>query len=219
MGQTFRYVVTPNADHIIRIVGSPDCAALYNDAWLCVNDSRVVQLLLRIGGYDLPAIRGSDLTAALLGAPWMRNHRVIVIGGDERVSLWLQSRIAPHLLAYHNPSMGFCASSERFNEVINFIELHLPGIVFLAVGSPNQELVAAECLRRGLRGGIAVCIGAGIVMAAGIEKRAPVFMQCYGLEWLYRLVKNPRRLAWRYFRDIRIVTVVAREIIQGRLFN
>src|SRR5579863_8937494 len=65
MGE-FRYVVTPNADHITRLARSPELRDIYNRAWLCLNDSRVVQLLMRAGGIELPVIRGSDIAAELL---------------------------------------------------------------------------------------------------------------------------------------------------------
>ena len=211
----FNYVVTPNADHIMRIVERPALQQIYNRAWLCLNDSRVIQLLLRAGGFDLPVVRGSDLALELLTSQWIRDKRVIVIGGDERVSQWLKSLSGPERLFHYNPPMGFVNSGEELDRVVGFIEQHLPAVVFLAVGSPNQEIVADECMRRGLRGGIAFCVGAGILMAAGIERRAPSVFRFAGLEWLYRLARNPRRLAGRYLRDVRIFKIVAREVFLG----
>jgi N-acetylglucosaminyldiphosphoundecaprenol N-acetyl-beta-D-mannosaminyltransferase len=210
--QAFRYVVTPNADHIVRLADRPSLRNIYNGAWLCLNDSRVLQLLLRTGGFNLPVIRGSDLVSELLNSRWIMDKRVIVIGGGERVSAWLRSLPGPKAVFHHNPPMGFIHSREAVDEVVDFIEQHLPAVIFLAVGSPNQELVADRCRQLGLRGGLAFCIGAGILMAAGIEKRAPPVVRTAGFEWLYRLSRNPRRLAARYFRDVRILRIVAREI-------
>jgi exopolysaccharide biosynthesis WecB/TagA/CpsF family protein len=210
----FRYVVTPNADHIIRLVENPLLRSIYNNAWLCLNDSRVVQLLLRMGGYELPAIRGSDLAIGLLGSQWMCGKRLIVIGGDERITRWLNSLSGPCAIFHYNPPMGFISSRPSFDEVIAFIEQHLPAVVFLAVGSPSQELVADACRRRDLRGGVAFCVGAGILMAAGIEKRAPLALRFAGLEWLYRLARDPRRLSVRYLRDLDVLRIVAKEVLQ-----
>lgn len=212
----FRYIVTPNADHILRIVERAPLRAIYNGAWLCLNDSRVLQLLLRLGGIELPVVRGSDLALELLSSPWIDGKRVVVIGGDERVSRWLQSLPGPAMVHHYNPPMGFIESSDATDEVVDFIARHLPAVVFLAVGSPNQEIVADACVRRGLRGGIAFCVGAGILMAAGVERRAPPAFRFAGLEWLYRLARDPRRLAGRYLRDVRILRIVAREVLWGR---
>jgi N-acetylglucosaminyldiphosphoundecaprenol N-acetyl-beta-D-mannosaminyltransferase len=209
----FLYVVTPNADHIMRMAERPALRAIYDKAWLCLNDSRVVQLLLRAGGLELPVVRGSDLAAELLGSQWIRGKRVVVIGGDERVSRWLNSLAGPDIAFHYNPPMGFIQSRDEIDRVVEFIEQCLPAVVFLAVGSPNQEIVADACLRRGLRGGIAFCVGAGILMAAGIERRAPAAFRFAGLEWLYRLARDPKRLAGRYLRDVRILRIVAREVL------
>jgi N-acetylglucosaminyldiphosphoundecaprenol N-acetyl-beta-D-mannosaminyltransferase len=212
----FRYVVTPNADHIVRMTDRPGLLDIYNKAWLCLNDSRIVQLLLRLGGFDLPVIRGSDLVARMLGSQWLRGKRIVVVGGDETLHRWLQCLTAPETIFHYNPPMGFISTRNGLENVVDFIEQHLPAFVFLAVGSPNQEIVADACARKGLRGGVAFCVGAGILMAAGIEKRAPAFMRFVGLEWLYRLAQDPRRLAGRYFRDFRIFRLAAHEIIRER---
>ena len=212
----FRYVVTPNADHIVRLKQAPTLRKIYNGAWLCLNDSRVIQLLLRLGGTNLPAIRGSDLALELLTSQWIEDKRVIVIGGDERVSQRLNSLCKAEMVFHYNPPLGFIRSKEAIGKVVDFIESHLPAVVFLAVGSPNQEIVADACVRRGLRHGIAFCIGAAILMAAGVERRAPPAVQFAGLEWLYRLARDPRRLASRYLRDVKILPIVAREIIRRR---
>lgn len=209
----FRYVVTPNADHIVRVVETPALRDIYNRAWLCLNDSRVIQLLLRVGRLDLPVVRGSDLAVQILTSPWIRNKRVIVIGGDERVSRWLASLSNPDIVFHYNPPMGFIRSEQEVDNAIDFIKCRLPAVVFLAVGSPGQEIVADTCVRRGLRSGIAFCVGAGILMAAGIERRAPIAVRSVGLEWFYRLARDPRRLAGRYLRDVRILPIVGKEIM------
>jgi N-acetylglucosaminyldiphosphoundecaprenol N-acetyl-beta-D-mannosaminyltransferase len=212
----FKYIVTPNVDHVIRIAKNSALREIYNRAWLCMNDSRVLQLLLGIGGLHLPTIRGSDLTAQLLSSEWVHGKRLIVIGGDERVAAWLTHIVGTNGVFHYNPPMGFIRSIEALDAVIGFIEQRLPAVVFLAVGSPNQEILADACVRKGLRGAVALCVGAGILMAAGIERRAPPALQWAGLEWLYRLVRDPGRLAKRYLLDMRIFVIVARELIDRR---
>jgi len=209
----FRYVVTPNADHIMRIMESPRLRDIYNGAWICVNDSRVVQLLLWACGVTLPTICGSDLTAALLQSQWISRQTIIVIGGDASISPWLKCRVGHDHVFHYNPPMGFFSCSETVESVIEFIRQHLPAIIFLAVGSPSQEIIAATCRHRGMKGGIALCIGAGLLMAAGIEKRAPPIMRFAGIEWLYRLIRDPRRLAGRYFRNLGIFRIIVREFL------
>ena len=69
---------------------------------------------------------------------------------------------------------------------------------FLAIGSPQQEIIAQKLKERGKVRGLALCIGAAINFLTGIEQRAPHWMQEAGLEWLYRLTRDPRRLWKRY---------------------
>jgi exopolysaccharide biosynthesis WecB/TagA/CpsF family protein len=212
----FRYIVTPNADHIVRIAERPGLREIYNNAWICLNDSRVLQLLLGAGGFHLPAIRGSDLVNSLLGSQWPQGKKIVVIGGDEQVRRWLLSLPTSQPVQHYNPPMGFIQSREAVDDVLDFIAQHLPAYVFLAVGSPNQEIVADACVRRGLRGGIAFCVGAAILMSAGFERRAPHVLQSAGLEWLYRLARDPQRLAGRYWHDVGVLRLVAHELVRRR---
>jgi exopolysaccharide biosynthesis WecB/TagA/CpsF family protein len=69
---------------------------------------------------------------------------------------------------------------------------------FLAIGSPQQEIIAQKLKERGIARGLALCVGAAINFLTGIERRAPLWMQQAGLEWLYRLSRDPRRLWRRY---------------------
>src|SRR5881628_3239252 len=73
--------------------------------------------------------------------------------------------------------------------------------IFLAVGSPQQEMVAHEVSSIEGATGIALCIGAGLEFVTGEQKRAPKTMQLLGLEWAHRLLSNPRRLWRRYLVD------------------
>jgi exopolysaccharide biosynthesis WecB/TagA/CpsF family protein len=68
----------------------------------------------------------------------------------------------------------------------------------LAVGSPQQEVLAQRLQSRGVARGLALCVGASIDFMTGVERRAPLWMQRSGFEWLYRLSQNPTRLAKRY---------------------
>jgi exopolysaccharide biosynthesis WecB/TagA/CpsF family protein len=68
----------------------------------------------------------------------------------------------------------------------------------IAVGSPQQELIAAEIRDIDNGRGTGLCIGASIDFLAGREKRAPLWMQRLALEWLYRLLGNPARMWRRY---------------------
>jgi exopolysaccharide biosynthesis WecB/TagA/CpsF family protein len=81
---------------------------------------------------------------------------------------------------------------------VAFVLAHPARFVFLAVGSPQQEVLAAAIAATGRATGIGLCIGASLEFLAGGSRRAPRWMQRCGLEWLFRLCRDPRRLAHRY---------------------
>ena len=102
-------------------------------------------------------------------------------------------------LQHHSPPMGFIRDPQAVEQTLRFVEAHSPfRFCFLAVGSPQQELLAQEIKQRGVARGLALCIGASINFLTGAERRAPRWIQLANLEWLYRLLQNPGRLARRY---------------------
>ncbi|MHB8899058.1 MAG: WecB/TagA/CpsF family glycosyltransferase [Thermoguttaceae bacterium] len=87
-------------------------------------------------------------------------------------------------------------TSEEDEEVVQRINASGAGIVFIGLGAPKQDLFAHA--HRGRIEGVQVCVGAAFDFHAGSLKMAPPWMQQCGLEWLYRLLREPRRLWRRY---------------------
>jgi exopolysaccharide biosynthesis WecB/TagA/CpsF family protein len=95
--------------------------------------------------------------------------------------------------------MGFIGDPAAVETCLQFIESASPfRFCFLAVGSPQQERIAALLRARGRARGLGLCVGASLNFLTGAEKRAPQWVQRLALEWLYRLGQDPRRLARRY---------------------
>lgn len=198
--QRYGYVVTPNADHLIRLHDEPSFRVLYDEAAFVLLDSRFVARLLRLTrGVDLPVCPGSDLTAALLRKVAVPDDRIVLIGGSAAQAQALRQRHGLRGLVQFIPPMGFVHDPAAFEACLRFVESHSPfRFCLLAVGSPQQEMLAQALRRRGRARGLALCIGASINFLTGDERRAPAWMQRHGMEWLYRLVQDPRRLAHRY---------------------
>ena len=202
----FAYVVTPNADHLVRISRNAELAAIYRRAWLCLLDSRVVAGLARSLGLSAPSVvTGSDLTRFLLEHCVRSGEAVTVIGLSPR---WLQvivDRFGLGIVHHHEPPMGFDRDPLTFTAAVNFVRTHPARLVFLAVGSPRQEHLAAAIAAAGDATGTGLCIGASLEFLAGARRRAPLFMQRLGLEWLFRLASDPRRMFRRYLVDSPVV--------------
>jgi exopolysaccharide biosynthesis WecB/TagA/CpsF family protein len=220
----FGYVVTPNVDHLIRYYEDASFRAHYRAAEFILMDSRfAARLVYMLKGVRLPVCTGSDLTAHLLNKVIQPNDRIVMIGGSEAQAQEIRSRFGLTNVQHHNPPMGFINDPAAVEGCLQFIEQSGPfRFCFLAVGSPQQEALAQALKARGIARGLALCIGASLNFITGAEKRAPVWMQKMALEWLYRLLQNPRRLARRYlvrgpriFGHLRRSRVVLRKAIQS----
>ncbi len=196
----YGFVVTPNADHLIRLHREPSFRALYADAAYVLLDSRFIAHLLRFTQkLRLPVCTGSDLTERLFAKVIQPDDPLVLIGGSAAQAAHLGDRYGLRRLAHFNPPMGFSRDPEALEACLRFVEAHSPfRYCLLAVGAPQQELVAQQLKRRGRARGMALCIGASINFLTGEEQRAPLWMQRSGLEWLFRLLQAPRRMASRY---------------------
>lgn len=203
-GPRFRYVVTPNVDHLVRFHAAqaepwhPAFATAEREADLVLNDSRILQRLARLSGIDLPLVPGSDLTRVLLadGAP--PAGRVALIGGGEAEAAWLRGRLPGAAVLHLRPPMGVLRDVAVQTGIAAFVERERPALTLFAIGAPQSEIVAHLIRARGQAGGVGLCIGASMEFLTGAKKRAPVLLQRLSLEWAYRLGSEPRRLWRRY---------------------
>ncbi|MGH7153635.1 MAG: WecB/TagA/CpsF family glycosyltransferase [Acetobacteraceae bacterium] len=196
----FDYVVTPNADHLVRLRRDPALSALYRDAALRLLDSRVVaRIATAIGLPTPPVIPGSDITAMLLRR-LPANEPITVIGLAPAFLPALEARYAI-TVAHHSPPIGFERDPAAMQKAVRFVLDHRSRFVLLAVGSPRQEMLAAAIKEAGGATGLGLCVGASLDFLTGAARRAPRWMQAASLEWLHRLATNPRRLARRYLLD------------------
>ncbi len=108
--------------------------------------------------------------------------------------------------------MNFIGDAAAVETCLREIEAASPfRFCFLAIGSPQQEIVAQKLKERGVARGLALCVGASVNYITGVERRAPLWMQQLGFEWLFRLLQDPRRLAKRYLvRGPRIFLLLRR---------
>ena len=202
-GAPFAYLVTPNADHLVRLARDPArYGPLYRDAAWRLLDSRVVARLARLLGLKAPpVVPGSDLTARLLARAIDPGAPLAMLGGSAATATAIAARYGLRALHHHDPPMGFDADPTAFEAALRFVEASAARFTFLCVGSPRQEMVARALLRRGRACGTALCVGASLRFLSGEEARAPRPVQRAGMEWAWRLAQDPKRLARRYLVD------------------
>jgi exopolysaccharide biosynthesis WecB/TagA/CpsF family protein len=196
----YGYVVTPNVDHLIRYHDDPAFRCLYADADYILLDSRFLSHIFKFfKKRRIGVCTGSDLTARLFERIIDSNDQIVLIGGSNAQARMLAERFNIEGLKHHNPPMNFVNSAAEVEACLQFVEANSPfRFCFLAVGAPQQELLAQSLKKRGKARGMALCIGASVNFLTGEETRAPLWMQKIGFEWLFRLLQDPKRLAKRY---------------------
>lgn len=215
----YGYVVTPNADHLIRLHQQPSFRTLYDEAAYVLLDSRFIANLMRITKrVRLPVCTGSDLTEKLFSDVIEPDDRIVLIGSSREQATQLTERYGLARLSHFQPPMGFIHDSAAVEDCLCFIEKNSPfRYCMLAVGAPQQEAIAHLLKRRGVARGLALCVGASINYLTGDERRAPKWMQRIGVEWFYRLMQSPARMADRYLiKGPRIFALLSRTRIELR---
>ena len=201
-GAAFAYVVTPNVDHVVRVHRqSAKFSWLYRKAWLSLCDSRVLSALAGAVGIDLPVTTGSDLVRTIFERVLRPGDRLTVIGCEDEAIRILAEMHPEVRFAHYNPPMGFITNEDEVNKVVDFIAANPARFVFLCVGSPRQEVVAYRLRQRGGLTGLGLCVGNALNFLAFPETRAPRWASRNGVEWLYRLFTDPKRLWRRYLVD------------------
>ncbi|MEE4453629.1 WecB/TagA/CpsF family glycosyltransferase [Novosphingobium resinovorum] len=195
----FTYVVTPNVDHVVRLLRRrSDLWPAYRDAWMTLCDSRILARLARGEGRDLPVVTGSDLTLRLFEQGIAPDDAVAILGGSEATVARISAIYGLRNVRHYNPPMGFIRDPREVARAVRFLVEAGARYSFLAVGSPQQEIVARRVAKaRGGRG-IGFCIGASLEFLSGEQERAPLMVQQMSMEWFFRLCSNPQRLWRRY---------------------
>jgi UDP-N-acetyl-D-mannosaminuronic acid transferase (WecB/TagA/CpsF family) len=196
----FTYVVTPNADHFARLRRLPQLRRVYEAAWLRLLDSQMLRHAASSIGLHAPHVAtGADITAALLAA--LPPQKIAIIGLDPKFLPFLASRHPGLDFAHFPVPKDFLHNRPAFIEARNFAVATGAAFTFIATGSPAQELLAYAIALQPGSAGIGLCIGAALEYRAGAKSRAPAWMRGAGLEWLYRLLAEPKRLGRRYLVD------------------
>ncbi|WP_427453700.1 WecB/TagA/CpsF family glycosyltransferase [Litorimonas sp. WD9-15] len=198
----FRFLVTPNVDHLVRVSKEPDVFdPLYAASWLSVCDSRILELLAKFSGIPLKAVPGSDLTQQLFDNVITAGDTITVIGADAEIIETVKSLYGLDKINHYEPPFGLRHKPTEVAKTAEYIAANPARYVFICVGSPQQEMVAKACLDRGDCVGLGLCVGASLDFLSGRTKRAPKWMQKARIEWLHRLASEPKRLWKRYLLD------------------
>jgi N-acetylglucosaminyldiphosphoundecaprenol N-acetyl-beta-D-mannosaminyltransferase len=201
-------VFTANVAHLVMLQQHADFYQAYQTADYQVCDSQLVLFAARLLGKSIrEKISGADLLPAFYCYFAKDIDQTIFLlgagaGVAERAKAKINHRVGRAIVVQaHSPSFGFEQDTTECEHIIGLINASGATVLAVGVGAPKQELWIAQYRHRLPRVKTFLAIGATIDFEAGSLQRAPKWMSAAGLEWLYRLVKEPRRLWRRYLGD------------------
>jgi N-acetylglucosaminyldiphosphoundecaprenol N-acetyl-beta-D-mannosaminyltransferase len=207
-------VFTPNVDHIVQAEHDLAFREAYTRTALSLVDGTPVLWAARLLGTPLPEkLSGSDLFEPLVERAAQERLRVVLLGGGpgvaELAARNLRQRIpALQIVDTLAPRLGLTATDEE-RECVARLRQAKADLIFVCLGAPKQELFS-DRNRQALAPAVLVAFGAAVDFAAGTVPRAPGWVSRAGLEWAFRLGREPRRLAARYLlRDPEFLKIVA----------
>ncbi len=196
-------LLTPNLDFLQRAVRDPGIAALYQRFELCVADGMPLVWLARAAGTPLPGrVAGSDLVWTLAERAAREGRRIHLLGGEGDAAARAAAKLVerfPRLMisGAGSPRIGSPPSEREVAVLREELRAAAPDLVYCGFGSPKQEQLIVA-LEPDFPGVWWMGCGLSLSFIAGRRKRAPRWVQQFGLEWVHRLIQEPRRLGGRY---------------------
>lgn len=200
------YVVTPNVDHIVKLESDKEFQEVYKEADLILTDGMPLIWISKLKKNPIKEkVSGSDLFPEVCKLAAYKGYKVFLLGAAEGVAAKAAENLKEkykglNVVGTYSPSYGFEKKEHEIQEIIKMINEVKPDILAVGLGAPKQEKFLYN-YRKQLNVPISLAIGASIDFEAGNIERAPEWMQHSGLEWFYRLCKEPKRMFKRYLVD------------------
>lgn len=218
--KTGGFVFTPNVDHVVVAETHEAFARAYQRASLSLADGMPIVWASRLLGTPLPErVTGADIIVPLLERAGQRGWRVYFLGAGpgvaQKAADLVKARYGTQVVGIDSPMVRL-DDAAQLDAIAANIRAAKPDLVLMALGAPKQELLI-DALDERIRPAVSLGIGAGLDFIAGTVQRAPRFFQKNGLEWLYRLTREPGRLWRRYLvNDPKFALILARTLREQR---
>jgi N-acetylglucosaminyldiphosphoundecaprenol N-acetyl-beta-D-mannosaminyltransferase len=195
-------IVTPNPEMIVASLKDIELRNIINNAYLSVADGVGLMLAGRILGRKFKQrIAGIDLMLELIRVAKNKRYKIFLFGSREGVAEEAAKVLDADVAGTYQ---GYSMNNQQ---VIEEIKSSGPDMLFVGLGSPKQEKWAADHLKE-LGVPLVMCVGGSLDVIAGRAKRAPVFMRKIGIEWLWRLIAEPRRWKRMLVLPVFIIKVI-----------
>lgn len=204
---------------LVEATSNAQLAAVFDSASMVCTDGMPLVWLARRQGATAERVAGPDTMPAVCDRGRSIGLRHFLLGGAEGVAQELAARLTqrfPGLEVTGTVTPPFRSMTEaELTALHEQIVESRANVVWIGLGAPKQEFFAAE-LQTAVPSVIVLPVGAAFDFQAGRVRRAPAWMQRLGLEWLFRLAMEPRRLAGRYIgTNLRFAYLVVRDRLRG----
>ena len=208
------YVVTPNVDHLVQLERGGELCEVYRGADLILTDGKPLIWISKWYGTPIKEkISGSDLFPKLCALAARKGYTMFFLGAAEGVAATAARNLEARypglqVVGTYSPPMGFEKDGEEMRRIREMIRAAKPHILIVSLGCPKQELFILHN-KDALGVPLSLGLGASLDFEAGNVRRAPRWMADHGLEWLFRITQEPRRMAKRYLVDDRKILGMA----------
>ena len=200
------HIITPNVDQVIRIESDKYFKEIYENAELLLADGTPLVWISR--WYKKPIkekICGSDLVPDLCKLAAQKGYLIFLLGSAEGVAAKAAENLKKNnpglrVAGVYSPPYGFEKDKNEIDKINKMLFNSKADMLFVGMGVPKQDIFIYENMNK-YQIPMSFSIGATIDFEAGIQKRAPKWVNHIGMEWLYRLAHDPKRMFKRYIID------------------
>lgn len=213
-------VFTPNVDHVILAEENEEFANAYSRATIKLADGMPIVWASRLFGPKInERVAGSDFLFPLLQMAANNSYNVFWLGSQsetlERAHRIALEKFPGIRVTRMSPMVSSEVTDSEVEAIMKFVRRCEPDIIIVALGAPKQEIFIDKahhyCPKAVMLG-----LGASLDFLAGDVKRAPKWMQAIGMEWFWRVCREPKRLGKRYLRDFKFPVLIAKQYFENR---
>lgn len=213
-------LATINLDHLVKMDRDSGFYAAYRKQDFVVADGNPIVWTSKLAHKPVDLLPGSDLVLPLCEWAASEGRSIALLGSTEAALNEAGNALATKVSGLHvacmiAPPFGFDPNSVDAANILKTVEASGASLCFLALGAPKQELLAARGSEFAPSVGFA-SIGAGLDFLAGTQTRAPRWVRAMAIEWVWRLMLNPKRLWKRYFDSGLIMPRLVLQAIRDR---
>ena len=215
------YIVAINADVVMKIEKDTYLKEITDQADMVLVDGKPLIWISKIHKRPVKAkISGSDLVPQLCEKAAKSGYTIFIIGGKDGIAEQAKLRLEKQMqdiriVGTYAPPLGFEKDQQELDKINRMISDVHPDLLIACFGCPKQEKWMAA--HDGRVCGVMLGVGAGFDFHAGTIKRAPLWMQEFCMEWLFRIGQDPKRLFPRYLdTNFSFVFYLFREWLKGK---